>query len=560
MITPITNNAMNDMPFPRQEQQERCTRQGNPHNQNQSLWQENEKLRTLIKRKDTELSQSKQYSDELQRSNHQHIRTVQALKREIQGMETSINSAKQYSRSIERTITSSCSKLLVEKHSQLKKRYQLTMETLREKDETITRQATQIKKDEKEIQVLLRALEIRVEDLGFNMNKQQSQRGDRRAEIRAGLLYELSSAQQQKSDIEAANRMLLDQLEALKRDHHTLLTRLDVEESTKTELEQDINTFRSQSVQEEMKLQELTKEKETIRAQFHDMLRRIEDQSETITSLTEEGKDQNSKLIKLEESLQVSEGETNDLKAKVAELEALCSQRTLVATQTHARAQDENQRALSAESRVLDMERATHMVQEERDSAARAQRLVEERSAQMERELVALRGELAQWEQKGEVMERLIDEDKKNITVIESEHESVVSQSRRLKQELEALQVEYRASETAKSELLDNKLQSDSRIAVLQAELKQLEKSKELLQRAMLEQLAHARQELREEKEAKQNSSSFNHGLRSLTSESAKLDKLLSEHKLATQRQDSFVAASQSHLKPISLSSLAGVL
>lgn len=110
-------------------------------------------------------------------------------------------------------------------------------------------------------------------------------------------------------------------------------------------------------------------------------------------------------------------------------------------------------------------------------------------------------GETEELHHKLGILEHKLGEERSERLLKHSEAERVVLGHSHALSQLEAAKSELPAAESAKDHLHITMQSEASAMNQLREQIEQITKSKEVLQRAMLEQLSHARRELREEKE-----------------------------------------------------------
>jgi chromosome segregation ATPase len=237
----------------------------------EALWRDNEKLRSIIDVKDAELVKQKQQTIDAQRSTNQLTRTLSALNKELRAAEAAEKAAKEYSRSIEMKITGSCPKVLVEKCVKLKQRLTQATSQLSHQAQAFDLQHDKLEKAEKEIRILLRALEIRTDELGltekvefhdgYNYHRQHHEQG---AEVKAGLLYELSTAQEKVSELEAKLEETNNKCDQLKKDYASLLERYEAEQRLRSKTDLNVEELNKQLTRLKQDSDAIVIEKESV--------------------------------------------------------------------------------------------------------------------------------------------------------------------------------------------------------------------------------------------------------------------------------------------------------
>lgn len=296
-----------------------------------ALLKENERLKSVITAKDTQISKQKQLTVDLQRSTQQSTRTINALNKELRAAEASEKTAKEYTRSVERKIVRSCPKELIDKYGKLKERLNHTNDLLTKRDDEYNAQHEQLEKAEKEIRVLLRALEIRTDELSLGGNNLQFEAREgyqRGAEVRESLLYELSAAQEQSSELEMELEKSISKNEQLKLDYSSLLGRYEAEQRLRTKADIQIQELQKKLDRHQEDCNEILTEKESVEKDLQGTYKTIEKHAEVIASLEAKVEELSRKLKSAESEDQKTENHerVQQLSEKISELSANYSQ------------------------------------------------------------------------------------------------------------------------------------------------------------------------------------------------------------------------------------------
>ena len=281
------------------------------------LYRENERLRTGLDGKDSESMRIKHKALERKRELELAHRTIEGLKGELRASEGQAKAAREYSRNIERKVAGgSYPKILAEKNERLKQRMLEAQHDAREKASEASARAAELEQARAEISVLMRALEVRVAELGLggeNYSEEDFLRAagqgahseGRVAELRAGLLYELASKKQEAHSLGLEVANLSDALTQLRADHGGLAARCDEAEASRRAAEERAEGLNRQLTQDTQQLASLRSE-----------LSQLEQERQATLRFVEELSDKN---MRLESIAREAAAERSDIEARLSE-------------------------------------------------------------------------------------------------------------------------------------------------------------------------------------------------------------------------------------------------
>ena len=284
------------------------------------LWRETERLRATLDGKESESMRIKHKALERKRELELAQRTIEGLKGELRASETQAKAAREYSRNIERKIAGgSYPKILAEKNERLKQKLLEAQHVARGGAVELNACTVQLDQARAEITVLMRALEVRVAELGLggeNYREEDFLRAaaaggqgvhseGRVAELRAGLLYELASKKPEAHSLGLEVANLSDALAQLREDHGALALRCDEAEASRRAAEERAEGLNRQLTQDTQQLASLRSE-----------LSQLEQERQATLRFVEELSDKN---MRLESIAREAAAERSDIEARLSE-------------------------------------------------------------------------------------------------------------------------------------------------------------------------------------------------------------------------------------------------